>query len=133
MSGLPSVSTIRVRYAETDQMGVAWHGHYLAWFEVGRTDLLRREGVTYRELEAGGLRLPVIGTEVKFLRPALYDDLLEIRTTLAAMGGARVRFHYEVHRQGTAGPLATGTTEHAAVDVRGRPRRLPGDLRRLLS
>jgi acyl-CoA thioester hydrolase len=133
VSGLQGVSTVRVRYAETDQMGVAWHGHYLAWFEVGRTDLLRREGITYRELEAGGLRLPVIGTEVKFLRPALYDDLLEIRTTLAGMGGARVRFHYEVHRPGTEGPLATGTTEHAAVDGRGRPRRLPDDLRRLLS
>jgi acyl-CoA thioester hydrolase len=127
------VSTVRVRYAETDQMGVAWHGHYLAWFEVGRTDLLRGQGTTYRELEAGGLRLPVIGTEVKFLRPALYDDLLEIRTTLDRMGGARVRFHYEVHRDGTAGPLAVGSTEHAAVDGRGRPRRLPDALRRLLA
>lgn len=133
MSGLRSVSTVRVRYAETDQMGIAWHGHYLAWFEVGRTDLLRHQGVTYRELEAGGLRLPVIGAEMKFLRPALYDDVLEIRTTLARMAGARVRFEYEVHREGTPGPLATGTTEHAAVDERGRPRRLPEGLRRLLA
>lgn len=133
MSGRVGVSSVRVRYAETDQMGVAWHGHYLAWFEVGRTDLLRQQGVTYRELEEGGLRLPVIGTEVKFLRPARYDDLLEIRTRLAEMGGARVRFHYEVHREGTNGPLATGSTEHAAVDGRGRPRRLPAEIRRLLA
>ena len=133
MSGARSVSTVRVRYAETDQMGVAWHGHYLAWFEVGRTDLLRRTGVTYRELEEGGLRLPVIGTQMSFLRPALYDDLLEIRTVVAEMRGARVRFDYEVHREGSAGPLATGATEHAAVDAQGRPRRLPQELRRLLS
>ena len=133
MSTLRSVSTVRVRYAETDQMGVAWHGHYLAWFEVGRTDLLRRQGVTYRELEADGLRLPVIGTRMTFLRPALYDDLLEIRTAVAEVRGARVRFDYEVHREGTSGPLATGATEHAAVDAGGRPRRLPEALRRLLA
>ncbi|HET8646793.1 MAG TPA: thioesterase family protein, partial [Vicinamibacteria bacterium] len=112
-----SVSTVRVRYAETDQMGVAWHGNYLAWFEVGRTDLLRRHGLTYRELEAGGLRLPVIGTEVTYLKPAHYDDVLEIRTTVGEMRGARVRFTYEVHRDGTPGPLARGATNHAAVDV----------------
>jgi acyl-CoA thioester hydrolase len=133
MSGLRSVSTVRVRYAETDQMGVAWHGYYLAWFEVGRTDLLRGRGVTYRELEAGGLRLPVIGTQMTFLRPALYDDLLEIRTEVAEVRGARMRFDYQVHREGTAGPLATGTTEHAAVDRDGRPRRVPEELRRLLA
>jgi acyl-CoA thioester hydrolase len=130
---LRSVSTVRVRYAETDQMGVAWHGYYLAWFEVGRTDLLRHQGVTYRELEAGGLRLPVIGTQMTFLRPALYDDLLEIRTEVAEVRGARMRFDYEVHREGTEGPLATGSTEHAATDPQGRPRRLPEPLRRLLA
>lgn len=133
MTALTSVSTVRVRYAETDQMGVAWHGHYLAWFEVGRTDLLRRQGVTYRELEEGGLRLPVIDARLSFVRPALYDDLLEIRTTVAEIRGARVRFEYEVRRDGTDGPLATGATEHAAVDGRGRPRRLPEGVRRLLA
>ena len=84
MNALRSVSTVRVRYAETDQMGVAWHGYYLAWFEVGRTDLLRRQGVTYKELEAGGLRLPVTRTQMTFLRPALYDDVLEIRPLTGA-------------------------------------------------
>jgi acyl-CoA thioester hydrolase len=113
-------------------MGVAWHGYYLAWFEVGRTDLLRRQGVTYKELEADGLRLPVTRAQMTFLRPALYDDLLEIRTQVAEVRGARMRFDYEVHREGTAGPLATGTTEHAATDPQGRPRRLPEQLRRLL-
>ena len=126
-------TTVRVRYAETDQMGVAWHGEYLAWFEVGRTDLLRGCGCTYGELEAQGLRLPVIEVQARYLRPALYDDVLEIHTRLTDVGGARVSFDYEVHREGTDGPLATGSTSHAAIDLRGRPRRIPEDLRRRLA
>jgi acyl-CoA thioester hydrolase len=122
-----------VRYAETDQMGIAWHGEYLAWFEVGRTDLLRGCGCTYRELEAQGLRLPVIEVQARYLRPALYDDVLEIHTQLTDVRGARVTFDYEVRREGTEGPLATGSTSHAAIDLRGRPRRLPEDLRRRLA
>jgi acyl-CoA thioester hydrolase len=130
---LASVSTLRVRYAETDQMGVAYHGNYFAWFEVGRTDLLRQLGTTYRELERQDVRLPVIEAQVRYLRPALYDDVLEIRTRLAELGGARLAFGYEVHREGVAGPLAIASTTHAAVDGSGRPRRLPADLRRRLA
>jgi len=126
-------TTVRVRYAETDQMGIAWHGEYLAWFEVGRTDLLRGCGCTYRELEAQGLRLPVIEVQARYLRPALYDDVLEIHTRLTGVGGARVSFDYEVRREGTEGPLSTGATSHAAIDLRGRPRRIPEDLRRRLA
>jgi acyl-CoA thioester hydrolase len=126
-------TTVRVRYAETDQMGIAWHGEYLAWFEVGRTDLLRGCGCTYRDLEAQGLRLPVIEVQARYLRPALYDDVLEIHTRLTDIGGARVSFDYEVRREGTEGPLATGSTSHAAIDLRGRPRRIPEDLRRRLA
>ena len=129
---LRSTSTLRVRYAETDQMGVAWHGAYLAWFEVGRTDLLRGNGLSYRELETQGLRLPVIELATRFSRPALYDDVLEIRTRVASVSGARVSFAYEVFRQGTPGALATGSTAHAAVDPQGRPMRLPASLRQLL-
>jgi acyl-CoA thioester hydrolase len=124
-----SSSRIRVRYAETDQMGVAWHGNYLAWFEVGRTDLLRGVGLSYRELEAQGLRLPVVEASARFTRPARYDDVLEIRTRLAALGGARLSFEYEVVRDGTQETLATGSTTHASVDAEGRPRRLPAELR----
>ena len=126
-------TTVRVRYAETDQMGVAWHGEYLAWFEVGRTDLLRGCGCSYRELEAQGLRLPVIEVQARYLRPALYDDVLEIHTRLTDVGGVRVSFDYEVRRQGTDGPLAVGSTSHAAIDLKGRPRRLPQDLLRKLA
>lgn len=126
-------SRVQVRYAETDQMGVAWHGNYLAWFEVGRTDLLRDHGMTYRELEANNLKLPVIEVGVRYLSPALYDDELEVRTRLGEMTGARVRFEYALHRPGEAEPLATGFTVHAGIDGRGRPRRLPQELRRALS
>lgn len=128
-----STSRLRVRYAETDQMGLAWHGNYLAWFEVGRTDLLRETGLTYRELEQQGFRLPVIAAEARYLRPARYDDQLEVETELGQMEGARVRFVYRVRRAGEDEPLATGATEHAVVDGSGRPRRVPEDLRRRLS
>jgi acyl-CoA thioester hydrolase len=130
MSPRASTSIVRVRYAETDQMGVAHHAEYFAWFEVGRTDLLRECGTTYRELEADGLRLPVIEATARYLKPALYDDVLEVRTEVTLVGRARVAFAYEVRRDGTEGPLATGTTEHAALDASGRPCRLPEILRR---
>jgi acyl-CoA thioester hydrolase len=113
-------------------MGVAHHAEYFAWFEVGRTDLLRNCGCTYRDLERDGLHFPVIEARARYLRPARYDDLLEIRTRLSSVTGVRVAFDYEVHREGTDGPLATAFTEHAAVDGRGRPRRLPEAVRRSL-
>lgn len=133
MTAARSTSTIRVRYAETDQMGVAYHGGYFAWFEVGRTDLLRGFGMTYRELEKDGLRLPVIEVSCRFLRPALYDDVLEIRTRVSDLGGASIVFAYELWREGGEGPLAVASTSHAAVDLSGRPRRLPADLRKVLA
>ena len=127
-----SSTRVRVRYAETDQMGVAWHGNVFAWFEVGRTELLRDLGTTYRDLEHEGLRLPVVEAGARYARPLLYDDLVEVRTRVLRHSGARIAFEYEVHREGTAGPLVTGFTAHAAIDERGRPRRLPDSLRRLL-
>jgi acyl-CoA thioester hydrolase len=130
MTELRGSSTVRVRYAETDQMGVAYHGNYFAWFEVGRTDLLRQLGFTYKQLEAEDVRLPVIETRVQFRRPALYDDVLEIRTRLVEMTGVRVTFEYDVVRSGEDEVLAQATTSHAAVDARGRARRLPEELRR---
>ena len=123
--------SIRVRYAETDQMGIAHHAEYFAWFEVGRTELLRAAGLTYRDLEQRGVHFPVVGTEARFLRPAYYDDVLEVRTEVAGLSGARITFAYEIYRDG-AGPIATARTEHAAVDAAGRPHRLPADVRERL-
>jgi len=126
-------SQVRVRYAETDQMGITYHGVYFVWFEVGRVDYIRERGVTYRELEEKeDLRLPVIDVQARFLKPSFYDDVLEIRTRLAEVSGARISFDHEVHREGTEGPLATGRTVVAAVDRQGRPRRLSDELRRRL-
>ena len=130
---LHSSSTIRVRYADTDQMGIAYHGQYFTWFEVGRTDLLRATGLTYKELEKDGLRLPVIETHARFFRPAFYDDVLLVKTAVSGLKGARVSFAYEVFREGSPEPLATAMTCHAAVDKGGRPRRLPEELRRRLA
>ena len=132
-SGAAGSTSIRVRYAETDQMGVAWHGGYFAWFEVGRTDYLRERGCTYRDLEAQGLRLPVIEARAEYRTPARYDDVLEIRTRLTEVRGARVSFAYEVRRGDGPHPIATGFTCHAALDAAGRPRRLPEELQRLLT
>jgi acyl-CoA thioester hydrolase len=88
--------------------------------------------MTYRELEAGGLRLPVIEFAARFFRPARYDDVLEVRTQITALTGARISFGYEVRREGAEGALATGTTTHAAVDGGGRAIRLPAALRERL-
>jgi acyl-CoA thioester hydrolase len=130
---LESRTTLRVRYAETDQMGVAHHAEYFAWFEVGRTDYLRELGMTYRELEKEGQRLPVTEVQARYERTVHYDDLLEIRTRLETLSGARMSFSYTIHRDGEDAPLAVATTHHAAVDPTGRPRRLPEELRRRLA
>ena len=132
MSTLHSVSTVRVRFAETDKFGYAYHGAYFAWFEVGRTDWLRERGMTYVDLMARDIHLPVISTEAKFLRPIGYDDRLEIRTTLAEVTGVRLLFDYELRRENDRETLTRARTEHAAVDPSGRPRRFPEDIVRLL-
>jgi acyl-CoA thioester hydrolase len=114
---------VEVRYAETDMMGIVYHGSYLPWFEIGRTNLLKEHGLSYRDLEAAGYRLPVIEVGVKYLKPALYDDLLTIVTTMAEKPVLRIQLTYEVYRG--AELLATGQTAHAFIDREGRPVRPP--------
>ncbi|HEY1847814.1 MAG TPA: thioesterase family protein [Opitutaceae bacterium] len=114
---------VTVRYAETDMMGVVYHANFLPWFEVGRTTLLKEIGVPYRRLEEEGFRLPVLEVSAKYLRPALYDDTLDIQTTLPEKPLLRIRLEYEVRRG--AELLATGSTLHAFVDRDGRPVRPP--------
>ncbi len=129
----PRDTTIRVRYAETDQMGVAYYANYLVWFEVGRTDWLRQAGATYRDMERDeGVGLPVIEAHCEYRRPARYDDDLTITTTATLLTAVRVRFDYRVRRAPDEAPLAVGHTVHAAVDGDGRPVRLPARVRRLL-
>ena len=129
MSLPQSLSRIRVRYAETDKMGIVYYSNYFVWFEIGRTDLLRTSGWSYRELEADGISLPVIEAGCQYHQPARYDDELEIRTTGTLISPVRVEFHYEVVRPSDGQCLATGRTMHAAIDREGRPRRLPARVR----
>jgi acyl-CoA thioester hydrolase len=125
------VTRLRVRYAETDQMRVVYHANYLVWFEVGRTDLLRSLGWTYREMEAAGFGLPVLEASCAYHRPARYDDEIEIRTTGRLVSPVRLAFDYEAVRSGDGVVTASGHTMHAAVTPEGRPCRLPDRVREL--
>jgi acyl-CoA thioester hydrolase len=129
----PAISRVRVRYAETDQMGVVYYANYFVWFEVGRTDLLRASGWNYREMEAEGLGLPVIEAHCAYRESAKYDDEIEVRTTAELLSPVRVKFSYEVVRTADAATLATGSTVHATIDRNGRPCRLPERVRAVLS
>ena len=122
---LQSRVTVAVRYAETDMMGVAYHGSFLPWFEVARTALLKENGLPYRELEAAGYFLPVVEMAARYHRPAHYDDALEILTTLREKPAARIRLDYEVRRNEEL--LAVGHTVHAFIDRAGRPTRPPAN------
>ena len=114
---------VTVRYAETDMMGVVYHGNYLPWFEVGRTTLLKELGLPYRVLEEEGFRLPVLEVSVKYYRPAVYDDTVTITTRLRERPLLRIRLEYEVTRGDQL--LVTGHTVHAFIDRQGRPVRPP--------
>jgi acyl-CoA thioester hydrolase len=123
---LQSRALVTVRYAETDMMGIVYHGSYLPWFEIGRTTLLKEIGLPYRQLEADGFRLPVLEVSAKYLRPAVYDDTLTIITTMREKPVLRIRLEYEVMRGEEL--LAIGQTLHAFVDLKGKPVRPPAPL-----
>ncbi len=124
---------VRVRYAETDKMGVAYYANYFVWFEVGRCELLRSLGGTYRQMEDDGMWLPVVEAHCDFRSPAHYDDDLAISTTGSLRSRARVEFRYEVRREADQTLLAAGHTVHAATNATGRPQRLPPDLGAMLT
>jgi acyl-CoA thioester hydrolase len=120
-----SISKVRVRYAETDTMGVVYYANYFVWFEVGRTELLRDSGWSYRDMELEGFSLPVIEAHCEYRQPARYDDDLEIRTTGALVSPVRLRFDYEIARPPDTAALVNGYTVHATLDRAGKPCRLP--------
>jgi acyl-CoA thioester hydrolase len=124
---------IRVRYAETDQMGVVYYANYLVWFEIGRTEWLRDTGWTYRAMEEDGLTLPVIEARCEYKAGARYDDELEIRTTGRVVSPVRLAFDYEVVRRVDGVVVATGQTTHATLNRAGRPVRLPARVKELLT
>ena len=120
---------IRVRYQETDGQGRVHHANYLTWFELGRVELLRAMGHSYRELEDAGIYLVVAEASLRYYLPAVFDDILRLRTTTVRAKGARIEHRYEVFR--VADLLAEGTTTVACIDKNGRVTRLPDWLRLL--
>jgi acyl-CoA thioester hydrolase len=131
---IAATTLLRVRYAETDQMGVAYYANYFAWFEVGRCEALRAAGYSYRQLEEeDGLLLPVIEASCRYLQSGRYDDEIAITATGHLLSGARLAFDYDLARTTDGVQLATGRTVHAVINRAGRPCRLPVHIRTLLS
>lgn len=119
--------TIRVRYAETDQMGLLHHANYLVYFEEGRTELLRAQGMTYRDIEAQGYYLVLTKLQVRYRRAAFYDDLLTLRTTVVRTTLVKIEHKYELMRDGML--LAEAETTLGCVDHEGKVQPLPDSLR----
>ena len=112
---------IRVRYKETDQMGVVHHSNYYVWFEVARTEYLRKQGISYSEMEKRGIMLPLTETHCKYLQGAKYDDIVIVRTYMSRFSGARITMEYDVIREMDDCLLAKGKTVHAITDNNLKP------------
>ena len=126
-----SETTVRVRYAETDQMGVVYYANYLIYFEIGRVEYMRERGVAYKEMEIQDDSFIVVAeSHCRHLRPARYDDLLRIRTRVAEARRRTIRFAYEIVNSATGVLLATGETLHVVCDSKGRPKALPQKYRK---
>jgi len=117
---------VRVRYAETDQMGVVYHANYLVWFEVGRVELIRQTGLDYNSMEAeDGCMIAVVEATARYKAPARYDEELVVRTRVSAFKGALLKFSYEVERAVDGVVLCTGETVHVVVGRDMKRRRMP--------
>jgi acyl-CoA thioester hydrolase len=128
MNSLPGCADaeIRVRYAETDQMGVVYHSNYFIWFEIGRVELCRQLGFEYKQMETEDDSFIVVAkASCRYKRPARFDDVLTIRTRVADSQRRMIRFTYEIFNQSSGELLATGETLHVICDRLGRPKSLP--------
>ena len=128
------ITTVRVRYAETDQMDIVYYGNYAQYFEVGRAECIRELGFTYKKMEEMGVRMPVVAMEAKFLRPAHYDDLITIKTLLKELPQKHeIEFHHEVYNERKK-LLTTGKVALFFIDSKtGKRSRLPDELREKLT
>lgn len=120
---LVSITKIRVRYEETDQMGYVYYGNHFTWFEVGRTELFRDIDLPYTVLEKRGIRLPVTEAECKYRSSFRYDDIITVRTVIAKLTPARIQFNYQLLSE-VGQVMAYGSTSHAFVDCTGKPMNL---------
>lgn len=123
---------LRVRYSETDQMRVVHHRNYLVWCEIGRTDLIRKLGTSYAELERQGISLPVVEASLRYHAPARYDDRIRIRTVLLEAKSRSVTFQYTIENADTGAKLVTARTTLASTNGEGKLVSLPENLRRNL-
>ncbi|HEY2855239.1 MAG TPA: thioesterase family protein [Gemmatimonadaceae bacterium] len=132
---LPSAQEIelRVRYAETDQMGVVYHANYLVWCEMGRTDFIRQLGLSYAEVERGGVSLAVSELSARFHAAAKYDDLIRVRTSLADIRSRMISFDYVISNAETNQRLVSARTTLISIDRNGKPTSLPSALRELFA
>jgi acyl-CoA thioester hydrolase len=122
---------IRVRYQETDNMGVVYYANYLVWFEVARTEYLRSFRISYRELEGKGLYLMVVSASCQYKYPARYDDIVTVQSRITAMKNSSLTFEYNALIGDRL--IATGETTHVFTNKDGRPVRIPEDIRKLFS
>jgi acyl-CoA thioester hydrolase len=118
---------IRVRYAETDQMGVAYYANYLVWFEVGRSEFCRQKGCSYGNLESSGYKLVVTDAYCRYRSAARYDEIITVRTRLKDLNRRMITFGYEVLRKEKEEIIAEGETRHLCIDSNNRPKSLPKD------
>lgn len=126
-----TLTDIRVRYAETDAMGIVHHSSYWAWFELGRTDLGHRIGAPYKAIEARGIHYPLVECHCYYKNPAFYDDHLIVRTTIGQVRTRTFVFNYELVRKDDRALIAIAYTKHVAINHNKKPIRLPDDLYRL--
>jgi acyl-CoA thioester hydrolase len=127
-----SETTVRVRYAETDQMGVVYHANYFIWFEVGRVEFLRQGGINYKEMESkDDCYIVVVESSCRYRKPAHYDEVLRVRTRISQADTRACRLQYEIVNHASGELLATGETLHVFCDRQGRPRSLPAQYRAL--
>lgn len=133
MTDLPSHDTdLRVRYGETDRMGVVYHAEYLAWCEIGRTEYIRSLGMSYADMERRGVPLAVAEASLRYHAPARYDDRIRVTTILSRLGSRGLTFDYVISNADTGQRLATASTTLVALDPDGRATTLPPDIRALL-
>ncbi len=116
----------RVRFSETDKMGITWHGNYFSWFEMGRTELLRSAGLSYRDLEESGTMFAVVSAECSYKHPALYDDILTLKTRIVKITPIRIEHEYRLFRGSLL--LAIGKTVLASVDREGKIKPIPDSI-----
>jgi acyl-CoA thioester hydrolase len=122
---ITNVTSYRVIYGDTDQMGVVYYANYLRWFERGRSEFLRQIGLPYSVVEQKGIHFPVVEVSCRYAQSARYDEVIQIETELAEVGRASLSFDYRIRREAQDTILATGTTKHASIDNSGEIIRMP--------